>query len=62
MIFFCLRQAEAMLQIDGKSVNKCTCFMYFDHTPKAEKLLEMWKHEIISTNAQQNQVGREVIY
>ena len=45
-----------MLQVDGKRANKCTCFMYLEDTPNAMQLLEMWKHEIVSTRAEQNQV------
>lgn len=46
-----------MLQIDGNPINKCTCFMYMDHTPNAVKLLETWKQAIVSTKAGQNQVS-----
>lgn len=45
-----------MLQIDGKPINKCTCFMYLDPTPSVLRLIELWKQEIIDTRVDQNQV------
>ncbi|CAM9904550.1 unnamed protein product [Scytosiphon promiscuus] len=49
--------AEVMLQIDGKPINKCTCFMYLDSTPNAMRLLDLWKREIVSTAVSQNQMA-----
>ncbi|CAN0058993.1 unnamed protein product [Ectocarpus sp. 13 AM-2016] len=49
--------AEVMLQIDGKPINKCTCFMYLDCTPNAATLLELWKREIVETKVSQNQMA-----
>ncbi|CAN0422236.1 unnamed protein product, partial [Hapterophycus canaliculatus] len=46
-----------MLQIDGKPINKCTCFMYLDSTPNAMLLLDLWKQEIVNTAVSQNQMA-----
>lgn len=46
-----------MLQLDGYPANKCTCFMFLDCTPKAIKLIELWKLEIMETSVSQNQLA-----
>lgn len=61
-LIFASFQAEVVLVADGVEVanglprNTCTCFMYFDLTPNAIRLAQLWAQNIVDIDAPDDQV------
>lgn len=50
-------QAEVMLQYDGNTANKCTCFMFLKPTMMCRILLRLWEQTIVEGHKVINQVS-----
>lgn len=51
------KQADVMLQYDGNTGNKCTCFMFLKPTMMSLKLLKLWEEKIVESQDVRNQVS-----